>query len=73
MRSSSLRRILEGWVTPQIDGRGLAFTFAVSLLTGLLFGLAPAMSIGGDEVAVALKEQGSSFSKVRLRSVLAVG
>ena len=61
---------LGGWVTPEIDARVLVFTFAVSVLTGLLFGLAPSISATGGDVAHALKDQGGSFSKVRLRSVL---
>jgi putative ABC transport system permease protein len=59
-----------GWVTPEIDARVLAFTFGVSVLTGLLFGLAPSISTTGGDVGLALKDQGSSFSKVRLRSML---
>jgi hypothetical protein len=66
----SLALGLGGWVTPEIDARVLGFTFAVSVLTGLLFGLAPSISSSGGDVAHALKDQGASFSKVRLRSVL---
>ena len=61
---------LGGWVSPEIDVRVLVFTFAVSVLTGLLFGLAPSISTTGGDVAHALKDQSASFSKVRLRSVL---
>jgi predicted permease len=64
---------LGGWITPEIDARVLAFTFAVSVLTGLLFGLAPSISTTGGDVAHALKDQGASVSKVRLRSILVAG
>jgi predicted permease len=61
-----------GWVAAQVDGRVLVFTFAVSLLTGALFGLGPSISSTSGDVAHALKDQGASFAKVRLRSALVV-
>jgi len=39
-----------------IDTRVLAFTFAVSLLAGLLFGLAPALQLRRPDVAALLRE-----------------
>src|SRR5262249_51190743 len=43
-----------------IDGKVLAFTIVVSLMTGLLFGLAPAVKISQAHPGVALKEGRSS-------------
>jgi len=42
--------------TPGIDGRVLAFTFAASLLTGIIFGLAPAFRGTYMDLTPALKE-----------------
>jgi len=59
-----------------IDFRVLGFTLAVSLLTGLLFGLAPALAAGRQSLGEFLKEGSrSSTSGVahnRLRSLLVI-
>ncbi|HEY1337886.1 MAG TPA: ABC transporter permease, partial [Bryobacteraceae bacterium] len=58
-----------------IDGRVLAFTFGISLLAGLMFGLAPAVMAWKTHVFEVLKaETGTSSSaagRVRLRGMLA--
>ncbi len=60
-----------------IDLRVLAFTLVVSLLTGALFGIAPALQLGRQDVQAALKEGGTSLSasraRARLRAALIVG
>jgi predicted permease len=63
-----------------IDGRVLAFTFAVSVLTGLVFGLAPALRSTNLDLSTALKSGGRNtqgdggfkLSRHRLRGLLVV-
>jgi putative ABC transport system permease protein len=60
----------------QVDMRCLAFTFSISIITGLIFGLAPALQISRPNLAESLKESGRgsgpSASRNRLRSGLVV-
>ena len=63
-----------------LDGTVLAFTFGVSVLTGLLFGLAPALRAARVDLNTSLKaggrntqgEGGFGSSRRRLRSLLVV-
>jgi predicted permease len=58
------------------DGRVLAFTLGVSLLTGLLFGVAPALRATRPSLAPALRQQsasGQSAGHARFRQALVAG
>jgi len=57
----------------QIDSRILAFSFGLSLLTGIVFGMAPAIQSSRPDLNEALKEGGRASgggARQRLRSVL---
>jgi predicted permease len=58
-----------------IDGRVLAFTFGVTLLTGILFGLAPAVRSSQVNLSETLKEGGRSLigaGNRKLRNLLVI-
>ena len=67
---NSIPRLAEA----NVDLRVLIFTLVVSIVTGLLFGLAPAAQASRLNLTDALKEgdRGSSGGRQRLRSVLVV-
>jgi putative ABC transport system permease protein len=60
-----------------LDGRALGFTAAIAILTGILFGLAPAIHMAKTDLMAALRDGGRGnaigFRRNRLRSVLVVG
>jgi len=51
-----------GWLAPQLNIRLLGYTMALSLATGLLFGLAPALQALRSGVAPVLKSQTAGMS-----------
>jgi putative ABC transport system permease protein len=58
-----------------LDGRVLVFTAAVAVVTGVVFGLAPALSVSRQDLAAQLKSggrAGADLSTGRLRGALVV-
>jgi putative ABC transport system permease protein len=73
MQPANLPRLQEVGV----DGRVLGFTFAVSLLTGIIFGLLPAWAASRSGISETLKEGGrnatAGSAHQRFRSAFVVG
>jgi predicted permease len=74
---ASLPRIGEGGSAVGIDARVAVFALAVSLATGIFFGLFPALSAARADLNSALKESssrsGAGFRQGRMRSLLVIG
>jgi len=72
----SLPRIDEHGANVALDLRVLAFTLGIALLTGILFGLIPALSSSRTDLASTFKEgssrSGSGFRQNKARSILVV-
>jgi predicted permease len=57
-----------------LDGRVLAFTFAVAVGTSLLFGMLPALSLGGIDLRAGLTQRSvAGVSRIGLRRALIAG
>ncbi|HJR05985.1 MAG TPA: ABC transporter permease [Pyrinomonadaceae bacterium] len=73
---ASLARYLPGWKNVGIDTPVFLFTFGVSIFTGVVFGLAPALQATKTNFSEALKDggrtSGGGFSRNRLRGALIV-
>ena len=65
------------YINWQIDRAALLYTVCISIVTGLIFGLAPALQISTGQLQSALKEgtrgAGSGVVRNRLRNALVVG
>ena len=68
--------LLENYGAISMDIRTLAFTFALTLVTGIVFGIAPAVAAGGIGILDSLKSAGQMQSgnrrATRLRQLLVV-
>ncbi len=77
MNPGNIPRIGENGSAVTLDVNILLFTFGVSLFTGILFGLAPAISVSRPNLASMLNENGSrsgvGFRSGALRSALVIG
>jgi len=75
--TAGLPRIGEGGIAVGLDWRVLAFTLAVSLVTGVMFGLFPALQASRADLTSSLKESsgrsGSGFRQNMARALLVVG
>ena len=76
LNPGDIPRIGENGAAVTLDWRVLLFTLAVSVLTGVLFGLIPAFSISRTNVVSALKENtgrtGGSLRQNKSRSLLVI-
>jgi ABC-type antimicrobial peptide transport system permease subunit len=72
----NIPRIGENGAAVTIDWRVLAFTLAISLLTGILFGLFPAIGASRPDLNSTLKESsnraGTGFHQSKARSLLVI-
>jgi predicted permease len=57
----------QNFVDPQLDARVLVFALAVSIATGLLFGLVPAIASSRADVVTAIKDQSRAAGRPRRR------
>ena len=59
------------FITPKLDTTVLAFTVIVSLLTGIIFGLMPALRASRVDFSETLKEEGRTMGRSRRRITMA--
>jgi putative ABC transport system permease protein len=73
---ADIPRLGEGGSAVTLDPNILLFTLGISLVTGIAFGLLPALSVSRPNLAATLNENGSrvgiGFRRGKLRSVLVV-
>jgi putative ABC transport system permease protein len=76
MNPGNIPRIGENGADVTMDWRVLIFTLAVSILTGVLFGLIPAFSASRSDLSVTLRESGtrsgSGLRQNKARSILVI-
>ena len=76
INTAGLPRVGEAGAAVGVDWRVMAFAFAVSLLTGVVFGLIPALQSSKTDLTTTLKESsgrsGTGFRQNKARSILVV-
>jgi putative ABC transport system permease protein len=76
MNPGDIPRIGEQGASVNLDWRVLAFTVFAAVLTGILFGLVPALSASRSDLSVTLRESGSrsgaGVRHIKARSVLVI-
>ena len=76
MNPGDIPRMGEQGANVNLDWRVLAFTFGAAVLTGILFGLVPALSASRSDLSITLREAGSrsgaGVRHNRARSVLVI-
>ena len=76
INTAGLPRVGEGGAYVGLDGMVVGFTVALSLATGLIFGLIPAFQSSKSDLTTTLKESagrsGTGFRQNKVRSVLVV-
>ena len=76
INTAGLPRVGEGGMLVGVDWRVLAFTTVVSLATGVIFGLLPALQSARTDLTTTLKEtggrSGTGFRQNKTRSILVV-
>ena len=76
MNPGDIPRIGQHGAAVTMDWRVLVFTVVVSLATGILFGLIPALDVSREDLSVTLKEgsgrSGASHRQNRTRSLLVI-
>jgi putative ABC transport system permease protein len=73
MSSPVMPLSLPGAAAIRLDGTVLLFTIALSMVTGIVFGLAPALGASRPDVAEALRASGEGASLVLRRSAVSRG
>jgi putative ABC transport system permease protein len=77
LTASAIGTRIPNWIVFTVDGRVLAFTVAVSIATGVVFGLFPALRTSRPDIHDILKDGGGNASagvrRSRARALLVIG
>jgi putative ABC transport system permease protein len=73
LTTQGFRRQVPAWIDFGLDARVLAFSVAVTIATGLLFGLLPALRASAPDVHLALKKGALTVRRSRVRGLLVIG